>query len=346
MKLNYEDSKRLLKEELETTERLLKINNHLKKFNSFLITPYFQNYKINSLIKYQEKGELDQNKVSDFFIREFYDLSGTLSAIDGYFKQSFYISPHIYHIERSLILCFQKEYTGAINVIIPCIEGSISRYLTERNILTKDYDRYKKIRSFLKSINKELIERYSEAIKDSEQYNIQQKSYLIKLNRKCLNNWIIMLETFINESLFSNSKYNDEKNTLNRHIIFHSLEISKYDTLENYIKLFNSLMYINWFFVKIENNSIFNEIDSETFLQKRLYYENLIKHSEKTTTYKNLILKDYSNHSQSEFYREIKYESLYKDMSFKLRIILKLRIKLKTLIDRSIMKLVRKTANN
>ncbi len=323
MKLGYNSFKEELDDELKITEKIIEINKYLREFDFFFITPYTQVCKIDLLFKHIKNGTLTRGIVSSFFIKEFYDLSRTLSYIDGYFKKSIYIKNNLYHIERSLILCFQKEYTGAINVLIPCIEGVITAFLNERKLIKKDFDRYKKIRRFLKVINQELGEREINSIQESTEFNYQQKKHLIKQSRKCLGNWTSMLEIFINESLFSHSNYNNKGNTLNRHIILHSLENNKYDTLENYIKLFNSLTFINWFFIKIEKNSILNEIDNETFINKRLYYEKIIEYSNKTTTYKNLILKNHTLHTENELYRKNSYESIYKGLSFKLRLYFK-----------------------
>ncbi|WP_378185890.1 hypothetical protein ACE939_12335 [Aquimarina sp. W85] len=313
--LSYEEEKENLLKEYESTESFLEVNEVLNKYGWHFINPYMQVFKITSLMKEEKNGSLNQEKVNSFFINEFYDLSLTLSFVDGYFKRSQFISPYNYFIESSLILCFQKDYAGAINLIIPVIEGSISSYIKEyRGIDLNEGNRYDKIKRAINQIKNDILLNIKKEYEISL-HNKQQIKQLLCYHRKYYDNWVCIIDAFFKKSLFAHTSDNPSNNTLNRHSILHLLEIKNYNSLENYIKLFNSLKFLVWLFLQLEKKSILNNIDDETFMNKRVLYEELIKRSDEITPIKHALLKVYNLNNKSDFSLISNYTPIDKELS-------------------------------
>lgn len=311
---SYIDEKKFLEENYKKTIHYLEVNEVLDKYNWHFINPYIQVYKLNSILRQEKEGLLNQEKVNSFFIKEFYDLDITLSFIDGYFNRSSFIKPFNYHIESSLILFFQKDYAGAINIIIPVIEGVLSSYIEEyRGVDLKEGNRYEKIKKSIKQIKENILDNIKNNY-DDVKYNKNQIKNLLNLHRKYYGNWVEIIDSFFSKSLFAHTSNKDLDNTLNRHSILHLLEIGKYDTIENYIKLFDSLKFLTWLFLQLEKKSIMNQIEDSTFLNKRLLYEDLIHKSKQITPIKNILLKDYTL-SNKDLLQEITYKPINENLS-------------------------------
>lgn len=312
---SYHQEKEFLKEAFESTEHYLEVNKVLDKYGWNFINPYIQVFKLNHILNQEKQGLLSQEKVDSFFIKEFYDLSNTLSFIDGYFNRSKFISSYNYFIEHSLILCFQKDYAGAINLLIPVIEGTLGSYIKDyRGTSLKEGNRYEKIKKSIKQIKEDILLNIKSGY-ESSSYDKNQINHLISFHRKYYDNWTLIINTFLEKSLFAHTDINLPDNNLNRHLILHFIDIKKYHSLGNYIKLFNCLKFLVWLFLTLERKSILNNIQNQIFLEKRLLYEELIKQSEKLTPIKHAILKEYDLNNKSDLSHNPTYELFNKDLS-------------------------------
>ena len=314
-------------------ERILTVNKILRNYNWQFIHPYIQEYQIDIILSRYSANQLTDEFINDFFIGNFYNLDSTLTFIDGFFKRSVYFEPFNYFIENSLILCFQRDYAGAINVLLPCIEGILSRYLETEESIDLSRKRYENIKKASWYLKQKLIRKF-ECINAAEnlknpfyEYNKQKEEYLLKQERKYFDDWFDAIEKFMKESLFASTETVNPTVELNRHEIMHSLALRPYDTLENYIKLFNCLRFLVWVFLQIENKSILNTIETKTFINKRLLYEAIIDQSEKLLPIKNAILRDYSLNTQISFSRKISFKSIFNEYSFKIKLALRLKVR-------------------
>lgn len=333
--MEFSEEKKSLKSEVEISELIIRANTILKEYNWLFFHPYTQVFKIESIIRKQENNELNQEYLSDFFTKEFYDLNSTLSFIDGIFSRSAYVEPFTYFIEHSLILFFERDYGGAINLILPSIEGIFAKYLTEARRIDLNRSRYESLKKTLFYLKSDIIisqEKYFDEHNSS--LNKQQADYLKALEKRRLDNWFLNIDSFFTDSLFANSNSLNNGQILNRHSIFHALSLNIYHTKENYIKLFNALIFIAWVFLLYENKSLLaNDADSKS-LTKRLQYESLIKKSEKLLVHKHCILKEYRLYNKKDLKDTHELRTLSKNLSLKYRLLLKLRNYLDTLYSK------------
>lgn len=314
--LNYDEEKRHLLENYIETNRFLEVNKVLDKYGWHFINPYIQVFKLEHLISQEQAGNLNKEKVSNFFIQEFFDLNMTLSFTDGYFNRSEFISPYNYFIESSLILCFQKDYAASINILIPVIEATIIEYFkVYRKVSIGEGKRYEKIKNAVSLIKEDILIDYKNKYEFAAIYNKQQIKYLMSLHRRYYNNWVSIIDDFLKDSLFAHSENNHPDNYLNRHSILHLLEINKYNSIENYIKLFNCLKFLSWLFLRLEKKSILNNIEPDVFLDKRLLYEELIKVSDNLTSIKYGILKGYELSNKSDLAKNVEFKSINQALS-------------------------------
>lgn len=313
------------------SDNIYQVNNILRTYNWQFIHPYMQGYKINTILNRHTAGQLTADFVSDFFIRDFYDLPNTLSSIDGYFKRSPHVEPCCYFIEHSLILCFQRDYAGAINTLLPCVEGILASYLQGVENIDLSKNRFEKIKKATGYLKRKLVENIEAHLKDPTLrepdyiYNRQQNDHLLKQERKYYDDWFDSIERFLQESLFASTDIVSPDVELNRHSILHSLELKPYDTLVNYVKLFNCLRFLIWAFLKLERKSLLNNIDNDTFLLKMLMYEDIIKGSEKLFRQKRILMKAYPLYNPENLNKKILPKGLYSETSLKLRLLFKMK---------------------
>ena len=171
--MDFDSQKKLLLGAIEESEMILEANRILKNYNWQFINPYIQVFRIKNFIKWHNNETLTAEKVSEYFIKDFFDLDSTICFVDDFFSRSKYIEPFNYYIEYSLILCFQKDYAAAINLIIPCIEGMLAKYLkVNRNMELSGNRRYEKIKKTIGLIKDDLLKLYIDT--ESKHLNKQQ----------------------------------------------------------------------------------------------------------------------------------------------------------------------------
>lgn len=344
---DFTERKKFSKKSLETSEKILAVNSLLKEYNWFFVHPYMQNFKIDMLWDRHTAGTLTKEYVAEFFTREFYFLNATLDYFDGIFERSVYIKSFTYFIEHSLILFFQKDYGGAINLILPSIEGIFSKYMIEAkgvDLLAKRYEKIKKAMLYLKD---DLLEKKVEYLSE-EKYNTQQLDYLVSLERKELDNWFANMHLFYVESLFAQTGEEADHGVLNRHSIFHALSLNIYHTEENYIKLFNSLIFIGWIFLQVEGQTLLfpdsKEDDTRIYLNRIQHYESLIQKSESLIVHKHSLLKKYPLHNGRDFVRRNEFKKITDGFSPKIKAIIKLMFFVEYKTEKWILNLVAREA--
>lgn len=175
-------------------------------------------------------------------LKQVYSKEGIVSIfVDSVcYKENF--KSHIKLIESSINSFFQDDFTSAIAVLLPCIEG-ISRKINATNSKMEDvYDRNANFRK--ETIVDQSIQRWRESFFPSNEYwfppeleednkifyYLDDVPNIIKAYYNFLDNFLYMkTEDFFN-------KYPNE--TLNRHEILHGYSLD-YGTEENWYKLFN-----------------------------------------------------------------------------------------------------------
>ena len=111
--------------EIETISRIDKLNSKLHDYNWIFFHPYNQGFEIGyfeRLVADSDKENAEQ-KIFEQFARKFLDLKLTITMIDGFYRKRPFLSDFIRQIEESVILCIQKDFSGAINLLIQLLKG-------------------------------------------------------------------------------------------------------------------------------------------------------------------------------------------------------------------------------
>ncbi len=119
----FEQEKEHLIRHLEEAKWVVNVNNYLKKFNWAFVHPYLVGYNISAFEKMQKEGSGTQESVFRIFKDYFFDLRHTAYFIDGYFLNRPSLKPFCLLIDQSVILCLQRDYAGAINLLIASLRA-------------------------------------------------------------------------------------------------------------------------------------------------------------------------------------------------------------------------------
>lgn len=208
------------------------------------------------------------------------------------------------------MLCYQGEYAGAINLIIPVLEAILANYVSgSTGDDLRGSDRYKEIKKMPYYVTLTMLNQYKESFR-SAGYNPQQCKYLEQLTRKRLENWHFILEDFLQNGLFRYISPGDSPQDMNRHAILHLFHPYPYHTLSNYIIMFNTLKMLSWIFAQIEKTSILINIDAKLLLEKVNHYETLITKSKDLQVTKHILLREYQLHNDVDLKQNLRHTGI------------------------------------
>ncbi|MEP3388114.1 MAG: hypothetical protein ABJO02_08000 [Reichenbachiella sp.] len=250
----FEEEINQIDREIELVKRLDSVNNKLHKFNWIFLHPYSQGMDIEILRKLSLE-ENPEEKILAFYARKFLDLRTTIHFVEGFYKTRPFLKDYISSIRESVILCLQKDFKGAITVLIPVIEGTLRKYLISRKGEQKKHTI--DIKELLKAIpilTDEYVERSKNGLKSRHKHSIEANNYLdfnqekelLKRNRMYFELWMKQLKNYLENNLYLNTKHNEVQDSFNRHLIFHALEDNIEYSFANYLRLFNSLNFLSW----------------------------------------------------------------------------------------------------
>ncbi len=281
-----------ISEEIETIKRIDNLNSKLREYNWIFFHPYNQGYEIGlfeNIINDTDKTTAEQ-KIFEQFAREFLDLSRTITMIDGYYHKRPFLNDFIRQIEESVILCLQKDFSGAINLLIPVIEGSIRNYL-----ITKKGDSAKSITkmSYLKvafeymindylELQKEYLEnKYGHISQTGNFFDWNQEKQIIEKHREYFSLWIKQLNDYLTNNLYLDTRNSESlADEFNRHSLVHGF--NKLDcSFKNYLRLITCVNFLNWAFGVIRKDcSILPKIDDNEVRKKWIEYFKILIISE------------------------------------------------------------------
>ena len=127
----YEQEKEQLVKDNVSTKRIIKINEYLQQFNWATIHPYLFGFQVDYLENLMTENKGTSEEVFKLFAASFFELKSTAAFIEGSIKKRPYLSPFCHLIDQSVFMCLQRDYAGAINTLLPVIEGSIRNYLIQ-----------------------------------------------------------------------------------------------------------------------------------------------------------------------------------------------------------------------
>lgn len=299
MKKNYEKEIEDINKEISIVKRLDKVNSSLRKYNWVFLHPYCQVFEINTLERIISENNNTEEKILTHFAKRFLNLRPTIHFIDGFIATRPFLKDYKSSIDESVILCLQKDFNGAINTLIPVIEGTLRKLLIDKkgghktneidisellkvfNYLTNDYIKLQK--EYLQS-------RYNNS---DNYFDKNQEANILKKHKEYYELWTKQFIDYVKENLYANTKNNDLTDSFNRHLIFHSLNDEIDYSFANYLRLFNCIHLLSWSIGAIYKEcSILSDADEEDVINKWVDYFNILIVSESLTETKRNIYND------------------------------------------------------
>lgn len=317
--INMDNAKNIYRQEIKKISQQLKIiqridnlNSKLREYNWIFLHPYNQGYEIGIFEKLITIPNKDiEEKIFARFARKFLDLSGTITMVDGYYRKRPFLNDFIQQIEESVILCLQKDFSGAISLLIPTIEGTIRNYLTsKKGITAKNIIKMSDLIiafEYMTDDYTETIEQYfiNENNHQLKYLDMNQKEQILKKYKEYFSLWIKQLKEYLSNNLYLDTRKGNLKDNFNRHNIFHGFGNINYN-FKNYLKLINCINFLSWSLGMITKEcSILADINEGDLRKKWIEY------------YKILIISESMNEIKSNIYGyEIESFKKYLDKVF------------------------------
>ena len=253
----FERESKRLTDYANRAESIFHVNAYLKQFKWAFVHPYLQGFHIEYFEKMMIEQSGSANSIFDVFVKKFYCLDETAYYIDAYFKERPSLQPFCLLIDQSVVLCLQRDFAGAINILIPVIEGSIRHYLVnyENKVPEKVLNREELVKIFTlmqERIRKSQMEYYEkhyyEFLNRDIRFTRQQAQLLTNKSVLFYECWFKIIKDFFSNNLYLDNRDGAVTDKLNRHNIFHGFNTNIYYSLENYLRLFNCLHFLSWAF--------------------------------------------------------------------------------------------------
>lgn len=298
----YKNEINHLSAEIETIKRIDRLNSKLREYNWIFMHPYNQGFEVTFFEKLIENSEPEdvEQKLYNSFARKFLDLKLTISMLDGYYRKRPFLCDFSQQIEESIILCLQKDFSGAIHLLIPVIEGSIRNYMiykkgdTAKHMISmSDLTKaFKYLEDDYATIHKEYLQSNDCHLTRHSglRFNDNQIENILKKHREYFSLWMKQLEDYLKRNLYLNTRNVEKfKDSFNRHNIFHGFEQPDYN-FKNYLKLISCINFLSWAYgITHKGCSIFAEVDDEKVREKWVEYYKILIISESMTSVKSSI---------------------------------------------------------
>ncbi|HTA28372.1 MAG TPA: hypothetical protein VK809_11315 [Bacteroidia bacterium] len=272
--MNFEECKKNLESHVNNSREMQKINNTLTKYDWAYIHPLMLGAEIKYFEKLSNENILNKETIFTFFTLRFRNYRRIAFDIDAYMKVSLSLNPFCHLIDQSIALCIQRDYAGAINTLLPVIEGSMRNYLEKRK--TK-FPKGKLFNTFFSCIEEESLKIYRKSYNGSNRYlpklNNDQIEELVILEKEFINIWLSIITNYFSKDLYINKPKRD--NVLNRHSIFHGLNPDIYYNFENYLKVFHSIYFLIWCFSMVGECPTLSNLDVKLINYKWKAFEKL-----------------------------------------------------------------------
>ena len=301
MKEIYENEIEDINKQISVVQRLNDVNKDLRKYNWIFLHPYCQVLEINKLKRIVEEKTSAEENILKHFAESFLELRSTIHFLDGFFATRPFLKDYKKSIDQSVVLCLQKDFNGAINTLIPVIEGTLRKILISKkgdhkigeinisellkvfNYLSEDYVQLQ--REFLDN-------RFKDSINSLDANQIKN---ILKKHKEYFDLWANQLVEYLTDNLYANTKNSEVKDSFNRHIIFHSLSDETNYSFANYLRLFNCIQLLSWLIgVTRRECSILSDADEKDVINKWVDYFNILIVSESLTATKRNIYGDAS----------------------------------------------------
>jgi ribosomal protein L9 len=280
-------------------EEVARINATLNKYNWVFVHPYSQGFQIDyvkKLISSPASNDLEV-RVFELYARRFLDLDYTISMLDGFYQKRPFLNQFFPSIEESIVLALQKDFSGAIHLLIPAIEGTIRNYLVSKNkgkaATTTNIEKLRKAFRLMREDYSDLVRNH--ANKENRYYRIEEYDHnqvkqIVKLESFWFSIWIEQLENYLVKNLYADTRNKIEiGDKFNRHNMVHGFGSSDY-SFRNFLRLLSCINFLSWAIGTFrEDCSILAEIDEDKFQVKYQNYVKILAMSEAMTVTKSAV---------------------------------------------------------
>lgn len=266
------------KREIQAIEKIVDINEYLRAFNWAYVHPYVIGLEVELFDKMRQEGSGTTEAIFHIFARSFYDLKSTAAFIEGVFKKRKSLAPFGLLIDQAVVLALQKEYAGAINLLIPIIEGSLRHYLItikgqQATTLTKSAHLLKAFQY----MEEDYVARQQQALdadEDVQRYHLppfdaNQRKQLLANEQAYVKKWLSIVKSYLAHNLYLDTRTGVVADKLNRHAIVHGFTTDIYYSFDNFLRLYQLLFFLSWAYgISTKGASVLVEVDNEVLLQK------------------------------------------------------------------------------
>lgn len=284
---------------VEAAIKCEEINIYLKKFGWYL-TPFFYQDQYDRIKSFKDNDFGTFENIANVLKETLFDSRILAIYMEAFYKKLPYIKDFSFLIDHGIILYLQSDYPGAINCLIPIIEGVIRSYLKIKGI---DATTYKDLISSLRIMHEDIREANKKKYKDRGLTELDYNPLLEKLG-VYLTKWFSFFEDFISNGLYLNTKSRKTYDYLNRHSILHGLTNSHYYSFTNATKVYVSLQYLSWIFIEMTNGfSIVPDIQDGDFNTRHFIYQEIKNYSwDKLNELKYQLYKTHTTFDFEKFY--------------------------------------------
>ncbi len=303
--------------ELKYLEKYEEVNQFLKVNGWFFVCPFFlTGGELSYLGDLSKAGSDQRENISNLIARKFYQLESTASFVDGYCRRSFYIEPFLLSIEHSIVLTLQRDYEGAIKTLIPIFEGILRRYLIHDHDRENKDIRFSDLKRCFNRLKLELIEGAEAKYRTEHNENGQplnlsanQIKNLVQYETQYLDKWFSFITGFVEESLYLNTQNMEITDELSRHAILHEFGLGTDYSLENYLKVYMSIEFLTWIFLKKDGKSLLCEAGGFRFLEKVTAYEEIIRSVDRLSYAKHTLYSPYTGYVSEQLRNKMPFKS-------------------------------------
>jgi len=248
----FEKTRDEIKGRVAVAEELARLNSDLQRFNWMSIHPQLFMTEYNRLLKLAANPAATQANVTQVFADLFHDFRVTSLFIDGLLKTVPYIKPFCALVDQAVMMAISRDYAGAIHVLIPVIEGALRKYQVD--VKGKQHSQIMRsadltqvfgfmVEDYLAHRRREFQEKLDSCYIDPSKF-----ARLVDLERKYITTWLDMIKGYFQHNLFMDTSRGTLLDPLNRHVLVHGFSAEVEYSLSNFLKVFNTLLYVAWAF--------------------------------------------------------------------------------------------------
>ncbi|MDO6431537.1 hypothetical protein Q4E93_13110 [Flavitalea sp. BT771] len=308
-----EEKERLLSDN-KRVEQVVAVNLYLKQFNWAFVYPYVMGGHVNYFATLEKEGRGDKKEVFQIFAKSFFDLKSTTYFIESIFKRRPELEPFCHLIDQSVFMCLQRDYAGAISALLPAIEGSLRHYLVHRRGMSNG--RIMKIKDLL-NVFTYLKGDYLTGQRNYYQddygkihgsliiFNEDQVDELVGYKEAFIDMWFGIITEYLEKNLYLDNRSPDFSDGLNRHVIFHGFTGDIYYSLENYLRIFNCVIFLSYAFGMGNGGNFLFDMEDEEILDKWIAFEQIRVVSWTTTEIKAKAYAGYKDFDEKAYSEDI-----------------------------------------